>query len=67
MQNARIHAIDPRNFSMPKYSMKYKNEANMGAVRHLMGGVGEVSNKDLSSSVVHWQLGLRNYQRILKQ
>jgi len=42
--------------------MKYKNESNMGAVRHLLGGVGCQNKKDLRSSNVHWQLGLRTYK-----
>ena len=37
-KNRLIHAFDPQNLSMPKYSSKYQNEHNVGAVRHLLGG-----------------------------
>ena len=44
--------------------MKYKNEKNAGAIRHLLGGRGQINNNDIRSSNVHWQLGLRNYKFI---
>ena len=51
---------------MPKYSMKYHNEKNAAAFRHLLGGrvdgvqTGQ-NQSDLHSSTVHWQLDLRYY------
>ena len=36
--NDLIHAFDPTNISMPKYSSNYKNEKNASAIRHLLGG-----------------------------
>ena len=61
-----IHAFDPSNLSMPKYSSNYKNEKNASAIRHLLGGrqdpgVIRVNSVDLKSSNLHWMLGLRDY------
>mgnify|MGYP006103511489 CR=1 FL=1 len=61
-----IHAFDPTNLSMPKYSSNYKNEKNASAIRHLLGGrqdpgVVRVNSVDLKSSNLHWMLGLRDY------
>lgn len=51
-----IHSFDPNHISMPKYSSKYKNEKNAGAIRHLLGGRrGDGSapnNSDLRASTV---------------
>lgn len=33
-----IHSFDPSSVALPKYSSKYKNGSNAGAVRHLLGG-----------------------------
>lgn len=33
-----IHAFDGNHLSMPQYSLKYKNEPNAAAMRHLLGG-----------------------------
>ena len=60
----RIHAFDPSNASMPEYSLKYKNEPNVGTVRHLLGGTGCINQQDIRSSTVHWQLGLRAYEKL---
>ena len=50
----QIHSFDPQNFSMPKYSTKYLNGSNAGAVRHLLGGVGCPDGRDIRSSNIHW-------------
>ena len=60
-----IHAFDPSNLSMPKYSSNY-NEKNASAIRHLLGGrqdpgVIRVNSVDLKNSNLHWMLGLRDY------
>ena len=64
--NDLIHAFDPTNISMPKYSSNYKNEKNASAIRHLLGGrqdpgAARVNSVDLKSSNLHWMLGLRDY------
>jgi hypothetical protein len=63
--NGKIHAFDPTNLSMPKYSAKYA-ESNAAAVRHLLGGRrldgGSINQNDIRNSNVHWMLGLRNYE-----
>ena len=50
---------------MPNYSLKYKNEPNAAAIRHLLGGKvvnGEgINQSDLRSSNLHWAMGLRYY------
>lgn len=60
-----IHAFDGNHLSMPQYSLKYKNEPNAAAMRHLLGGKvvnGEgVNQNDLRSSNLHWAMGLRYY------
>jgi hypothetical protein len=65
ISNEETHAFDGNHISMPKYSMKYKNESNAGAMRHLLGGKiinGEgVNQSDLRSSNLHWAMGLRYY------
>jgi len=59
-KEVKIHSLDPSHESMPKYNMKYKNEPNHAAIRHLLGGgpkqgVGVAANSiDVRSSNVHW-------------
>ena len=64
-QKEDIHAFDGNHLSMPSYSLKYKNEANAGAMRHLLGGKvinGEgINQSDIRSSNLHWAMGLRYY------
>lgn len=57
-----IHSFDPKHLSMPQYSSKY-TEMNVAAIRHLIGGEGCSNVSDISSSNVHWTLGLRNYNK----
>jgi hypothetical protein len=63
--NELTHSFDPLNVALPKYSSKYKNGNNAGAIRHLLGGRQDpgarVNSIDLKSSNLHWILGLRYY------